>query len=197
VRDDEVYEPARKISVLMTSPPPSNKKLPKEDTKQILMGMARVMQYIIGDATLPGGQGPRIIAHICNNRGGYGKGFALAVANRWPKAERRYREWYDTQEGFSLGSVQVVDLGQDMYVANMIAQQGYRTAYNPHPLRLDALALCLARLSDAAIQLKASVHMPRIGTGLSGGSWHDIEPIIIHTLGTLEVFVYDLKVDFI
>jgi len=54
VRDDEVYEPARKISVLMMSPPPSNKKLPKEDTKQILMGMARVSKkpLLVGVAAI-------------------------------------------------------------------------------------------------------------------------------------------------
>jgi hypothetical protein len=38
------------------------------------------------------------------------------------------------------------------------------------------------------------VHMPRIGCGLAGGQWEEIEPIIETTLGAkgVAVTVYDL-----
>jgi hypothetical protein len=35
--------------------------------------------------------------------------------------------------------------------------------------------------------------MPRIGTGLAGGRWPDIEPLITDTLQGVPVTVYDLE----
>ena len=44
------------------------------------------------------------------------------------------------------------------------------------------------------IELDASDHMPRIGCGLAGGDWAEIEPMITETLcaAGIEVVVYDL-----
>lgn len=52
---------------------------------------------------------------------------------------------------------------------------------------------CLAALADRAVELGASVHMPRIGCGLAGGKWARIEPLITRTLCArdVEVTVYD------
>jgi hypothetical protein len=44
---------------------------------------------------------------------------------------------------------------------------------------------------DATAPQGASVHMPRIGCNLAGGSWGMVEPIIERTLGHAKVFVYD------
>ena len=41
------------------------------------------IQYRTGDATRPEGDGPKIIAHICNDVGAWGKGFVLALSKRW------------------------------------------------------------------------------------------------------------------
>ena len=43
------------------------------------------------------------------------------------------------------------------------------------------------------MNLEASVHMPRIGCGLAGGKWEEIEPIITDELTSqgIEVSVYD------
>ena len=38
---------------------------------------------------------------------------------------------------------------------------------------------------------KISVHMPRIGCGLGGGKWEEVEPIIRTLLKYSNVFVYD------
>ena len=48
---------------------------------------------------------------------------------------------------------------------------------------------------DKALELSASVHMPRIGCGLTGGEWPEIEKIIDETLcaAGVEVFVYDFE----
>ena len=39
--------------------------------------------YIVGDATRPIGDGPKIIAHCCNTVGAWGAGFVMAISNRW------------------------------------------------------------------------------------------------------------------
>jgi O-acetyl-ADP-ribose deacetylase (regulator of RNase III) len=62
------------------------------------------------------------------------------------------------------------------------------------PLDLAALERCLHQLADTASERRASVHMPRIGTGLGGGHWHEIEPLIRNTLlaASVPTTVYDL-----
>ncbi|MBV9509840.1 MAG: Appr-1-p processing protein, partial [Caulobacteraceae bacterium] len=54
--------------------------------------------YLKGDATQPTGKGNKIIAHICNDLGGWGKGFVLALSKRWPQPEAAFRQWYRDRE---------------------------------------------------------------------------------------------------
>jgi len=151
--------------------------------------------YLTGDATAPVADGPKMICHICNDVGGWGKGFVVALSRRWPEPEAQYRAWYAQGEsaGFRLGAIQLVDVGQSLKVVNMIAQRGIRAAGGVPPIRYDALRECLASLSNRAIELHASVHMPRIGCGLAGGSWDEIEAIVTATLvaAAIPVYVYD------
>lgn len=151
------------------------------------------LQYATGDATRPDASGNKVISHVCNDRGGWGRGFVVAVSRRWPQPEREYRTWSRTT-GFRLGAVQLVQVEPDTWVANMVAQRGYRTSSNPVPLRYDALEECLAVLAAQAAELDASVHMPRIGSGLAGGTWDQITPVIDSTLTArgIATTVYDL-----
>jgi len=66
------------------------------------------INYIKGDATVPQAKGTKIIAHICNNLGGWGKGFVLAVSKRWPEPEQEYRKWHRNRANndFELGNIQ-------------------------------------------------------------------------------------------
>lgn len=45
------------------------------------------IEYIKADATLPQSEGTIIITHICNDIGGWGKGFVLALSKRWKAPE--------------------------------------------------------------------------------------------------------------
>lgn|SRR5574341_630715 len=83
---------------------------------------------------------------------------------------------------FDLGAVQLVAVGSDLWVANMVAQHGMRAARSGPPIRYEAVERCLQVLADHTDRLRASVHMPRIGCGLAGGKWELIEPIIARTL---------------
>lgn len=153
------------------------------------------IRYLKGDATSPQASGIKIVAHICNDIGKWGAGFVLAVSARWPEPEAEYRKWYAAGKGggFELGAVQLVQVEPYIVVANMIGQQGIKTGSKGPPIRYPAVDQCLARVGEAARSAGASVHMPRIGCGLAGGKWEQIEPLIeAHLTGRgVEVTVYD------
>jgi O-acetyl-ADP-ribose deacetylase (regulator of RNase III) len=77
--------------------------------------------YLIGDATAPGGRGPGVIAHVCNDSGGWGKGFVLAVSRRWPEPEAAYRRWARSGQEFGLGMEHLASAGFDVRVYDLPA----------------------------------------------------------------------------
>jgi O-acetyl-ADP-ribose deacetylase (regulator of RNase III) len=149
----------------------------------------RNLHYVTGDATAVSPEGNNIIAHICNDSGGWGRGFVLAVSARWPEPEREYRK--ATATGLPLGSIQVIQVNAAIWVANMVAQHGHASASHP-AVRYDALETCLSALAGKAMALDAEVHMPRIGIGLGGGSWDMIEPMLYELASSVSVYVHDL-----
>ncbi|MEU8760496.1 macro domain-containing protein [Streptomyces sp. NPDC048659] len=154
------------------------------------------IDYVRGDATAPGGKGVKIVAHVCNDLGGWGKGFVRAVSARWPEPETAYRRWHRERagNGFGLGAAQFVQVGPYLWVANLVGQRGIRTSRSAGPpVRYEAIDAALGPLGDKALELGASVHMPRIGCGLAGGTWERVEPLIAGRLVArgIAVTVYD------
>ncbi|QDT90363.1 macro domain-containing protein [Gimesia algae] len=148
--------------------------------------------YLKGDATTPQARGNKIIAHVCNDLGGWGKGFVLAISKRWPEPEAEYRQWHRdrAQNNFALGEIQLINVEKYIWVANMIGQRGMKIGSKGPPVRYPAIEQSLKSVADKARELSASVHMPRIGCGLAGGKWDMIEPLIEQTLCTAEIKVY-------
>jgi len=153
------------------------------------------LKYLSGDATSPRGQGKRIIAQLVNDKAlTWGRGFTVAVREKWPDAQRLFTEWMVAQKGAPrLGSVHFAALGEDLQLASLVAQHGY----GPTPglrLRYAALESCLEALSQRARAADATVHMPRIGCGEAGGSWEVVSDIIDETLCRcgVPVTIYDL-----
>ncbi|MDH6130771.1 O-acetyl-ADP-ribose deacetylase (regulator of RNase III) [Kitasatospora sp. MAA4] len=157
--------------------------------------MTTGIDYVRGDATTPLGKGPKVIAHVCNDLGGWGKGFVLALSRRWPEPEPAYRRWHRERAGndFGLGAVQVVQVERLLWVANMVGQRGIRTGSKGVPVRYEAIDTALTTLAERAAELDASVHMPRIGCGLAGGRWERVEPLVRSRLTEqgIAVTVYD------
>ncbi|MFF4501356.1 macro domain-containing protein [Streptomyces sp. NPDC001401] len=151
--------------------------------------------HVRGDATVPSVKGVKVIAHVCNDIGGWGKGFVLAVSRRWPEPEAAYRAWHRDRAAndFGLGAAQFVQVEPYVWVANMVGQRGIGTGSKGVPVRYEAIDTALVRLADKALELRASVHMPRIGCGLAGGKWSRIEPLITERLVKrgVKVTVYD------
>ena len=169
-----------------------------------------MIQYVTGDATLPKAEGGKIIVHCCNDIGGWGAGFVVALSARWPFAEECYRQWHKAQHNpvdhlypdrcetsgpFKLGEVQFVLVGPKLWVANLIGQ--HRVGMGPDnrpPIRYDAIQAGLKKVYRHVQIHSASVHMPRMGAGLAGGRWDAIEKLVLAELAVrgVAVTVYDL-----
>ncbi len=152
--------------------------------------------YLKGDATNPKGNDQRVIVHICNDIGKWGKGFVLAISKRWKSPEAVYRAAFSSRQNPGLGEVQFITVDVNLVVANIIGQSGIRSPSDtktPAPIRYAAVRKGLQEVAEFAKKENASVHMPRIGCGLAGGRWEEIEPIIIETLvgQGIDVCVYD------
>ena len=155
------------------------------------------LKYVRGDATRPQGSGPRVLVHCCNDSGGWGSGFVVAVSKRWAEPEKSYRSW--AKEGswqgvpFDLGYVQFVPVEIDLWVANLIGQHRTIAMGEPTPVRYTAIEEGLKRVSSFCLEKGASLHMPRMGAGLARGDWKKIEEIILHTVVSagIPVTVYD------
>jgi len=173
------------------------------------------IKYLIGDATRPIGGGTKIIAHIVNDMGGWGRGFVLALSDRWPmkngvsSPEYMYREWKKKKwrgRDLVLGEIQTIWVEDTTFVCNMVAQRDFRSLeeegvkLNLPNVKYSSLLECLARLRIQCINSEnagkdVSIHMPRIGSGLGGGDWKQIEKIINKELDytPFPVYVYDQK----
>ncbi|MBZ9751565.1 macro domain-containing protein [Deinococcus sp. HMF7604] len=153
--------------------------------------------YVTGDATQPQGDGPKLLVHVCNDIGAWGRGFVLALSKRFKAPEQAFKRWAagDTGQPYALGEVQFVPVAPDLTVANLVGQHDIARKNRPAaapPVRYEAIRTGLRRVAEEARRGGASVHMPRIGAGVAGGDWAVIAPIIEEELAGLPVTVYDL-----
>jgi hypothetical protein len=152
------------------------------------------IRYIIGDATLPIHR-PALIIHIVNDEGHWGAGFVVNLSKKYPKAENAYR--HIPIDHLKLGSTLFVPVDRGVVVANMIAQHTIKVVDGKPPIRYEAIANCLKSIDQRLDQqfIRYTIHAPRFGTGLAGGKWDMIEPLINHYLQHQEVYIYDLNRD--
>ena len=119
----------------------------------------------------------------------------MAISKKWRQPEEYFRNWYSSKENFALGEVQLVKVEEDIWIANLIGQHDIKADRNGiPPIRYDAVSKGLKKIAGITIQFKATVHMPRIGCGLAGGNWEEMEKIVIRELidKGISVTVYDL-----
>ena len=156
---------------------------------------ARSITYLKGDALEPRGTGKRILAHIINDKTpNWGAGFPIALKRKWPHIQSEFKNWAEADgTNLSLGNCVLFEIDQYISVFNMVAQHGYGPSPTPR-IRYAALKSCLEQLAVITTASKASVHMPRIGSGQAGGSWPIIKELIHDSLVTpgVDVTVYDL-----
>lgn len=183
------------------------------------------LTLVKGDATQPQGlekDEVAVIPHVCNNLGGWGKGFVLALNKRFgsgPRSvyEQQIKSHRDNE--FSLGYTSYYvhrefdELGLEettTIVANMIAQNGYIDPdINCRPLRYDSLVTCMTGVRHHIIEQqqtelmfstscrKYSIHCPKFGSDLAGGNWDFVLELIkdIWIRTGVDVVIYEFEPD--
>ena len=147
-----------------------------------------VLKFVEGDlfVRVKDVVGPVLIPHVCNDKGVFGAGFALAVSRYFPHVREAYLGWFahgvdqHDKRVFGLGECQYVPVGfegSEVEVVNMVAQG----LGGSRPLRYAMLAKCMEELGhDAVTGLggKPVIFCPFFGAGLAGGDWNFIEELI-------------------
>jgi O-acetyl-ADP-ribose deacetylase (regulator of RNase III) len=154
------------------------------------------IRFVRGSATEPRGIGARIIVQVVNDKtpNWGGAGFAQAVRTAMPRVQDDFKDWVrDRPQSFRLGKVRIASVSAEVSVASIIAQRSYGDSSSAR-IRYAALKEGLLAVLLEAKRQKASVHMPRIGTGHGGGRWQIVEDIVRSTLcdSDIPVTVYDL-----
>lgn len=160
------------------------------------------IHYTTGDATVPHQKDQiTLIVHVCNDIGAWGSGFVVPLGKRYPRARQLYREAFaDGESNLELGDVQMVSVGDNIHVANLIGQHKIGMAPDgTPPVRYEAIrkGLRYINLLVESIQDRVVIQMPRMGCGLAGGSWAKVQQILEEELeacnpeSTDKVVVYD------
>jgi O-acetyl-ADP-ribose deacetylase (regulator of RNase III) len=133
----------------------------------------------------------RVIIHGCNAQGKMNSGVAKTIRNRFPQAYKEYISKYE-ESGLSPGEIILAE--EDGYlIVNAITQEFYGYDGKQY-ISYRALSECLKRLANHLPRSEYSdepIAMPRIGCGLGGGDWTEIEPLIALYLRDFRVKVYD------
>jgi len=148
------------------------------------------LRYVEGDATSPVGDGRKIIVHVCNDIGAWGAGFVMALSRKWPQPEELYRKTYP----YNLGDVAYVLVEHDIMVANLIGQTGLSISQSRGiPVRYWAIEKGMWKVKAKAEKANASIHMPRMGCGLAGGSWDEVFHVLSRVFeeSNVPITVYD------
>lgn len=131
-----------------------------------------MIKYTVADATNPGQDA--LIAHVTNTEGVWGAGFVVPLGDRWPEAKDAYHALKQRPLGFTQ-FVPVGEPGPNLWVANMHAMSLNGRVPGRPALREWALTACLFDSMMFAYARDLRLVMPRIGAGIGGGSWKEIE----------------------
>ncbi len=138
------------------------------------------------------GKTPILVPHICNDIGGWGSGFVVAVSKFDRTAENAYRSWFVRKQSISvmssnleLGATQLVWCKDKVDIVNMVAQHNTIAVGEKTPIRYWALSKCMKWLADKVLAGEETnstnakeIWCPRFGAGLARGNWDFIETLI-------------------
>ncbi len=151
---------------------------------------SKAIHIVFGDATNPQGykEKIKIIAQVVNTSGALGFGFGRALSTKFPQVKESVKDWKKASD-FHLGKSRLLMINKNLYVFQMLAQQGIRAKTGSVPLRYDSLKKCLQLLATVSKELNASVHMPAIGAGQAKGDWNIIKGMIYDELVSNDINV--------
>lgn len=161
--------------------------VPNNDTIDL---QTQKIQIEFGDATKPRGKGAKIIAQVVNSSGGLGFGFGKSLSKNYPILKSELDNWKQNKKEFVLGNSNLVEVGNNLWVFQMLAQKGLFPSGDEIPLKYNSLRKCLQELCVVAKEFSASIHMPLIGAGQAKGNWEIISGMIHDELVVNDIFVY-------
>jgi O-acetyl-ADP-ribose deacetylase (regulator of RNase III) len=138
----------------------------------------------------------KYIAHGVNCQNKMGSGVAKVLFDAYPEVKSQYHEHCKTELNFgstpkdALGTVRLVYVGNDRYVANCFTQEFYGYDGKRY-VNYFAVADCFYKLAE--VWKGQILAIPKIGCGLAGGDWNFMEQLINDTVGDkLEIWVYEI-----
>jgi hypothetical protein len=157
------------------------------------------------------------VPHCVNTHGIIGSGVAEALKRKYPIINEEYVKWYNrdkSAKGFpnllgsdnhywDLGNIQIIGVGDNKFVCNMLAQKGFGNCLGDPPGRMEALTECLRKLRLCcirAIQLdrKVAIEAPKFGSLRSGLDWgkiYDVVQLIFHDVeGVWTTYSYEERI---
>jgi O-acetyl-ADP-ribose deacetylase (regulator of RNase III) len=131
-----------------------------------------------------------IIGHSVNCRGAFGSGVAGQIAKLYPLARQAYLNKFKTDK-WHLGEIQLCPIdkdGRQIVIANMAMQDTYgKTGVH---VDYKACFQAFSKLFRYASMHNDGIALPKLGAGLAGGSWLEVEKALLSALAP-----YDIEVD--
>lgn len=114
-----------------------------------------------------------IVAHGVNCQKVMGSGVAKAIREKWPSVYTAYMA--TTPE---MGFAPLVCINTRLWVANCYTQRFYGKDGEVYA-NLAAVGACLVYLVNRCREFGLSLYMPRIGCGLGGLKWEQVQPLVL------------------
>jgi O-acetyl-ADP-ribose deacetylase (regulator of RNase III) len=154
-----------------------------------------VIGKVAGDILL---SNAHAIAHGVAPNDDFKNGLALALRERWPSMYKDFRHYCHDRHPKEGGLWAWSGVGPrgPVRIVNLFTQEAaYGGGAKPGRARLDWVGHALAALrKHAEAQKLTSLALPRLATGVGGLAWVDVQPLVQHHLGALDlpVFVYTI-----
>jgi O-acetyl-ADP-ribose deacetylase (regulator of RNase III) len=135
-----------------------------------------------------------IVAHGVNCQHTMGSGVAKAIREKWPQVYDAYMKAPKGKTMLGVCQLVPIDHGRDdLFVANLYTQLFY--GYGGKYADVDAIENALLMCTRYAGIYDLPVFMPRIGCGLGGLNWEEVEPIVERAvkMHDVEIYVCDLE----
>ena len=148
-----------------------------------------MINYIEGDVLLALEKGELdVVLHGCNCQGGFGSGIAGQIARKWPHVRDAYLRLHRSG-GTILGFFQPVLIGNDQFIVNAGTQDRYMPRGVVHA-DYDAINDVLESLKLYTTNKHQRIGIPKIGSGLAGGDWEEVERIALKHFSDRDITVY-------
>ena len=138
-----------------------------------------------------------IIPHVCDNLAVFSNAFCAVIDKYFPIVKTNFQ----LAGKQSLGQTQFIEVAKNktsehnLIIANMVAQNGFKSSTNIRPINYAALSYCMNSVNAYAKDFKKQkdhleIHCPKFGTGSSGGNWKFILDLIHDTWSKHDSYIY-------